>query len=215
MHEIEEEEQEHSVHWFSDNFISKITTKIECSLCKKVYKSTSYLGDIALDIINNKSVQQALDAYFDFESITGYKCAACKKGVSAKKKHQLKSAPKCICLQLRRFSTTKKISRNIEITPTLNMCKYFSKSQSRQWKYKLVGTINHIGKSLHSGHYKAVACTKNHVYEFDDSNVREVNTNLYEFNDNYVREINISLGKGNEAYLLFYELTEVILFYFL
>lgn len=205
------EHQKHSVSWFTDNFTAKIQTTIECSLCKTIYKSYGFLGDLALHVNKNKSVQQALDAYFDLQSLDGYKCTSCKKKVSANQKHSLKRAPKCLFLQLRRFSTTnKKISRNIEITPTLKLGKHFSKSQSREWNYQLVGIINHIGKDLHSGHYKAITYTENRVYEFDDSNVRELNTRVYEFNHSYVREVNTSLVKGKEAYLLLYELSEVI-----
>lgn len=191
------ENQKHSVHWFKNNFTTDIKTEIECLLCKKIYETTGCVGDLALDINRITSLQEALDGYFRVESID-FKCTDCNKQVAAKKKQFIVSAPNCLTLQLKRFSKqNKKININLNYAPELNLSTYFLERQSREWKYKLVGVINHIGETLEKGHYIATVCTANEVcYEFDDSNVSEINTGI---------------GTYNEAYLLFYELTKVIL----
>lgn len=194
----EMESLHHSMRWFESSFIADIRTIIQCSTCKNVFKSDGHCGDFCVNIYG-KSVQSALDMYFEWESVNAYSCPCCEKEVTAKKKFSLVSSPSCLCITLKRFSKNSKINRNVNITSELTTSDYFFDTPAddlpTQCKYKLVAVINHIGKTRSSGHYTTVVSQKDESYEFDDSVVRIVNGKA---------------NKGNEAYMLFYERTEVI-----
>lgn len=192
------EKQEHSALWFSNNFTANISTHVNCSSCGKVNRSTSEVVYFALHLQRDRSIQTALDSYFNYDDIE-YLCESCRTYDIAKKKHFLLSGPDYLCLQLRRFSELgEKITNEIEISLELSVGKHFSKPQAREWKYKLIAVVNHFGQSRHAGHYNTIVLTPNGLhYEFDDRNVREVSSNLV---------------SGKDAYILFYELIEVMLF---
>lgn len=194
------ETQKHSFKWFEDNFITDVRTIVQCLTCKTVFESNGHWGDFCLNINKQKSVQSALDVYFDWESVNGFDCNCCKKKVMAKKKYSLVSTPLCLCITLERFTKSSKINSKIEITLELTTSEYFVETPVDhplpQYKYKLVAVINHLGKTLSSGHYTAIAYVQNEEsYEFNDSNVCPINKDAI---------------KGDEAYILFYQRIEVI-----
>lgn len=196
--------EKHSLKWFVNNFVAEVRTLLRCSICKSIYQSDSHIGDFTVNINGKKSIQAALDMFFDGETVDDYQCTRCNKLVTAKKQFSLISAPSCLCVTLKRFSKNGKINRNIEVTRELTTTKYFVESPvnspKSQWKYKLVAVINHKGKTRISGHYTTIVCSQNNeFYEFDDSTVRQVNDTAI---------------KGNEAYILFYERSEVDKFNF-
>lgn len=194
----ETEKQQHYMAWFEENFVADFTTVVECSNCKSVSETDGTIGDFALDICGQKSVQTAMDLYFDYATVDDYKCVGCAKRVRAKKKHLLTSPPPCLSIQLKRFSKARgKLNTNIEISPELNISKYFAESPIHELKYKLVAVVNHLGKTCNDGHYTTIVHTRSEEY--------------YEFDDKAVRKVNANSIKGSEAYLLFYELIEVIL----
>lgn len=197
--EMEKQKQKHYLTWHEENFVADVKTVVECSVCKSSYETDGTIGDFALDIHGQKSVQSAMDLYFDSESVDGYLCVGCAKRVRMEKQHFLTSTPPCLSIQLKRFSESRgKLNTNIEISPELNLSNYFAESSVHELKYKLIAVVNHLGKTRHSGHYTTIVCTLNEAYyEFDDKDVRQVNANSI---------------KGCEAYLLFYELIEVIFY---
>lgn len=194
------EKQNHSAPWFANNFTADMETQIECSSCGTIHTTTGKVGDLTLEITGNESIQSSLDSYFNYDLIEDYECESRGRKIGvANKRHVLLTAPNCLCLHLKRFSgANKKIKDFIHITKELGLSRYFSKPQTREWKYKLVAVINHFGESVHVGHYNTIVIQSTDLfYEFDDRNVREVTSNMI---------------SGSQAYLLFYELIEVISF---
>lgn len=189
------EKQSHSTHWFVNNFSANIETHINCASCGTIHRSSVEVLDFALHLQGNQSIQIALDSYFHYED-TEYLCESCRTLDTAKKQHFLLSAPKCICVQLRRFSEQgEKLNDDIEISSELSLGKYFLKTEAAVWKYKLVAIVNHFGGSRSVGHYNTIVLAPDGVcYEFDDRNVRQVSSNLI---------------SGKNAYMLFYELVKV------
>lgn len=61
-----------------------------------------------------------------------------------------------------------------------------------------MAVINHFGENIHIGHYNTI--------------VLNAAEGCYEFDDRSVRKVSSSMISGKQAYLLFYELSEVILF---
>lgn len=192
------EQQPHSVRWFPNNFSIDLATHILCGSCGKVHKSSSEVTDLAIHVVKNGTVQDAVDSYFNYDDIQ-YQCEGCRAYVIARKKHFIVSAPAYLCIQIRRFSGQgSKITDKIEILPKLSVKQHFLKTQDSESAYKLVAVVNHFGESRNIGHYNAIIVTTNgEHYEVDDRNVRKVSSNLV---------------SGKNAYMLFYELTEVIIY---
>lgn len=189
------EKQPHSVRWFANNFTVNLATSVVCGSCGKVHESFNEVTDLALHVAGSRTVQTAVDSYFDHDDIQ-YLCEACRTFDIVKKKHFIVSASAYLCLQLRRFSNQgTKLTDEIEISSEISIRKHFLKTQDSESKYKLIAVINHFGESRNVGHYNTIVLTANgENYEFDDHNVRRVSSNLV---------------SGKDAYLLFYERVEV------
>lgn len=195
-HELDQ--QAHSARWFSNNFTVNLTTHVKCSSCGTVHESFSGVTDIAVHLKGNRSIQDAVDSYFNYDDIE-YMCEACRTYDIVKKKNFIQTAPACLCLQLRRFSERgTKITDTIEIASELSLRKHFFKTQVLEWKYKLVVVVNHFGESQNIGHYNTIVLTPNGEY--------------YELDDRTVRKVSSSLVSGKHSYMLFYELIEVTVF---
>lgn len=189
--------EKHSGLSFENKFNTEIITEVQCLTCKTVYKGNGTIGEFIVDIRGKKSIEIALQSYFEYTFVE-YKCITCKKEHLARKRTMLLRVPAYLCITLNRFtSTNTKFKGRIQITPNLNLTKYYCESQTSQWKYKLVAMINHHGSNFHRGHYTTLAFTDDGCYKFDDSDVIHVNGNEVE---------------GSEAYILFYQYYEVILF---
>lgn len=192
------ESQKHSARWFVDRFTVNIRTHVECLSCGTIHKSNGEVADFTLSVRGNQSIQSAVDTYFEYAASESH-CISCKDNKKSKMKYFLLNAPDCLCLHLRRFNKQyAKMKDDIEISSELKLSKYFLEKQACEWNYKLVAVINHFGESLHVGHYNTV--------------VLNANDDCYEFDDRSVRKVSSSMISANAAYLLFYELQEVILF---
>lgn len=174
------EEQPHDAHWFKKNFTANLATHVNCSSCGKVHESASEVVDFGLFLPGNDTIQTALDAYFDHDDID-FLCENCEALNVARKKHFLLTSPKCLCLQLKRFSSYgKKINDKIEVSLELSLANHFLQPETIGDKYRLVAIINHSGQAMHVGHYSTIVFTPdNTFYEFDDRSVREVSSNFF------------------------------------
>lgn len=190
--------QKHSDNSFENLFNTSITSEVKCSTCKTINKTLGSVSELFLDI-GKKSIENALQSFFEDE-VVQYRCESCKATVSARKKFFLEKAPDSLCIALKRFTASqRKINGNIDISTNLNLSQYFSENQTREWKYKLVAVINHIGKNPNSGHYTTITNIDNQYYMFDDSNVESISEN----------EV-----LGSNAYILFYQLIQVFYLFF-
>lgn len=114
------EKQPNSVRWFANNFTVDLATHVVCSSCGKAHESFSKVTDLALHVAGNRTIQAAVDSYFDHDDIH-FRCNNCKKFNIVKKKHFIVSAPAHLCLQLRRFSDRgTKLTDEIEISSELS-----------------------------------------------------------------------------------------------
>ncbi|KAG4074576.1 hypothetical protein HA402_004447 [Bradysia odoriphaga] len=167
------ERQPHYARWFSDNFSANLATHIKCNSCGKVHESRNEVQDFALDLVGNRSIQAAVDSYFNYDDVD-FLCEDCRTYDTLKKKYFILSAPSYLCLQLRRFSEQgTKITDTIEISG-LSLKNHFLKTQTLEWKYKLIAVVNHFGESQSVGHYNTIVLLPNGtVYEFDDRSVRQ------------------------------------------
>lgn len=184
----------HSAPWFTNNFSMKLATIITCNSCGKIHESTSQVTDLAIHLQGNRSVQAAVDSYFNYDDVD-FLCEECRTYDTVQKKHHILSAPPCLWLQLRRFSKQgTKITDKIEISG-LSLKKHFLRTRSSECNYKLVSVINHFGQSRNVGHYNTIILTPHGEH--------------YEFDDRSVRKVSSSLVSEENAYILFYTQIEV------
>ncbi|KAJ6642807.1 Ubiquitin carboxyl-terminal hydrolase 36 [Pseudolycoriella hygida] len=135
-------------------FQHDVTYVVICQNCKAESEIHHKTSEHVINVRGKTSVQEALNYYFEETYIDDKLCAVCKK-TSATKKYYLKSVPKCMHLVLNRFETDSKLLDDIELNNQLKVTKYHKGMNQEFHKYKLVSIINHIGTSLHRGHYTA------------------------------------------------------------
>ena len=142
-------------------------------------KSKTKIGERILSVpIPQKekvTLNDCLDHYTQIEKLTGdsqWRSEKENKLVDAYKRLQLKSLPKYLLIQLKRFSFFSYSNKNntpIDIPINLDLGNSV---------YNLRGIIYHMG-SVNGGHYVSIINHNNKWYLCDDANVSEVNVNNY------------------------------------
>lgn len=142
-------------------------------------KSKTKIGERILSVPipqkENVTLNDCLDHYTKIEKLTGdsqWRSEKEKKLVDAYKRLQLKSLPKYLLIQLKRFSFFSYSNKNntpIDIPINLDLGNSV---------YNLRGIIYHMG-SVNGGHYVSIINHNNKWYLCDDANVSEVNVNNY------------------------------------
>lgn len=179
---------------FNKLFEHQIKTSVQCGNCSNISTTREVVSAHIVNIQHQSTVQGAMNAYFDPQGLESYTCSSCGSINidGAKKTHFVEEPPKCFCLVLNRFQNTHtKIYHNLLLNPTLTLHKCDA-SNDKEFNYKLVSIVNHVGENLINGHYTATSCTELTNYEFDDSFVRRIDA-----------------VNGQYAYILIYELTVV------
>lgn len=178
----------------ADMFNANILTEVKCLTCNTAYTNSEVVGDFIIDVEGKRSVEEALHSFFESENIEEYNCIMCMTSVSATKTNFAISTPECLLIVLNRTAKSNrntKLNSDVYINEELIM-KCLVNGKIQRWKYKLVSTVNHVGRSYNSGHYNTNILTGSKIYLFDDSTVR--------------KQKKIS---GRNAYVLFYERFEV------
>jgi len=160
----------------------------ECSWIPEVFTS------IPVDVSNTDhcDLAEILLQYFNVESMNEWKCEKCKN-IGAQKQSQIWSMPEVLVLNLKRFHIDdshhiRKLYTEISITEQIN---FNLNSGTHIFNYQLTAVGNHYG-SYHGGHYNAICNVGDNKWmEFDDLNVKEVNTDF--------------LLNNRDAYILFYK----------
>jgi ubiquitin C-terminal hydrolase len=174
-------------------------SQVKCLTCKFPSNTIDPIMDISLDIKNCNSVEQALYRFTAAEILNNgnqYKCEKCKKLVDAQKQTTIKSLPKILTIQLKRFGylgSGKKVNRHVKFSEHMNLKAFLSDESSEKENvvdYNLVGVLVHAGHSCGSGHYFTFVKSSGSWYRIDDEQVQPVNK---------------SNVLSQSAYLLFYE----------
>ena len=148
--------------------------------------------------ISNPTLQSCLDnlckpGVLDEEN--QWYCPNCKKFVCAEQKTDIWKLPKCLIVQLKRFSPSatglRKVETNVQCPSEIDLSEYVKgPSDGKVNKYKLYAVIQHFGQ-LNSGHYVTNAyCESNDRWEC--------------FNDNCVTEVVNESARTAGAYVLLY-----------
>ena len=146
-----------------------------------------------LEIIQKKSLQQALDDFIKGEILEGdnaYFCDKCDKKVKALKRVCVKELPNVLILTLKRFEfnfdTMERFKLNsfCEFPEELDMLPYMretlfqdeEKLPPENYKYVLKGVLIHYGIS-EAGHYTSYVKTAENEWKyFDDEKISDFDT---------------------------------------
>jgi hypothetical protein len=161
------------------------------------------------------NIMQALDQVYNKEGeyIAGlFKCEQCAKSVRGRKTMALESTSDYLVIYIKRYDVNlQKIKSNFEIDLHLDLGKWSYSSihsgddheeakraaaafKSEDWKYDLVGTLNHDGVSMNAGHYFSV--------------IQKEDGSWWKFNDTTVTPFRKSVTEGNiggDCVMLFYK----------
>lgn len=183
---------------FAKLFEHVVVTSVKCPKCKKNSQTKQVYKGHVIDIHGWQTISDAINSYFATEMVGSFYCDNCNEkhenGVT--KNFVMESTPKILYLMLNRFRNgTHKIKDVIALNTQIQL--QVSTSNNPK-KYQLASIINHIGSNLVGGHYTAV--------------VRSPSNTFYEFDDTRVHKIDCPVGSN--AYILMYELSEVLFFCF-
>ena len=138
------------------------------------------------------NLNDLLDKFFEKEKIQfEYKCTNCLKVTSHEKVLKISKMPKILIISLQRMDHVNKIKNEIFVNfeDTLNISKYVDNDceNNINFEYKLYATINHHGE-FEFGHYYSIIklFSQKFWYEFNDSNVYQLESTLKKFENSYV-----------------------------
>ncbi|KAL1956215.1 hypothetical protein VTO42DRAFT_7562 [Malbranchea cinnamomea] len=196
--------------FFHRAFFGTLRSTVTCNQCGNSSRTEDPIMDLSLafQIQRKKKVLGAPDAaptldgclasYTAEEQLspTDYTCSECgAKG--ATKQLKLKKLPVILCMQLKRFDTSRAVSEKVDTKVSfplaINMLPYTTRPWSRDksdYDYDLLSVVVHLG-DIDSGHYLAYCRQGEQWFKFNDDRVTLVD------------EIEVM---GADAYLLFYTL---------
>ncbi|CAG0886728.1 unnamed protein product [Cyprideis torosa] len=159
-------------------------SKVTCHGCNTHSNTYDHFQDLHLNVNGKHTLDEALRAYFRKEEIgldecNKYSCDNCKRKCRAVKQFCIERPPNVLLICFKRFNMLgNKIGHQIAFTSTLDLQPYVNRCQNGQrHDYRLIGTVNHHGSSVNSGHYTAnVLVGEKDWYHFDDTRVSKINT---------------------------------------
>ncbi|KAF4663316.1 hypothetical protein FOZ61_001741 [Perkinsus olseni] len=179
--------------------------RIQCGNCGHVSSTFHFDMDISLSINRCRTIDECLTRYFApeiFKEQNAYKCAKCKRTVTAKKTTALYDAPMNLTLSLKRYGygrfggRRQKDGHYVKYEKELDLSKFIadsshSSSAAAPSKYTLSGVLVHSGATPQLGHYYAfVRNPAGFWYCCDDESVTPAKEHTV---------------LSQQAYILFYE----------
>ncbi len=180
--------------YISRIFGGSYCNQLKCTKCK--YKSITYNNflDLSLNVGGGiNSIKAGIDSFCKEERLSSgneWKCDGCKKKVQAVKEMKIHAVPNVLIVHFNRFSFDRyagKISKPIDFKMNLQV---YSNEENKNVDYELFGVIEHLGSSVHSGHYVAYVKGSNGLW--------------HEMNDERVNVVSVDHVPKKKAYILFY-----------
>ena len=172
-------------------FYGQNITQIVCGHCEKIHHTYEIFSSIMLPISKQMtSFEECMDAYFQKETLTTWKCDKCEKLSPSCKSLILWKTPDILIFIIKRFTDDmKKNNASIKMPLKMDLSKYSLDIKNNIYKLKSVSF--HIG-NFHNGHYFSKCLNQNDDswYNIDDLDVRCIK------ND----DLDLSLG-----YIYFYQ----------
>ncbi|XP_014501559.1 ubiquitin carboxyl-terminal hydrolase 26 isoform X2 [Vigna radiata var. radiata] len=168
-----------------DLFRGSVSHVTKCSQCGRDSEASSKMEDfyeLELNVKGLKSLDESLDEYLTVEELNGenqYFCESCKGRVDATRSIKLRTLPKVLNFQLKRYiflpktTTKKKVNSAFSFPAELDMRHRMSELSEFDLVYDLSAVLIHKGTGANSGHYIAHIKDVNtgQWWEFDDEHV--------------------------------------------
>ncbi|XP_034050471.1 ubiquitin carboxyl-terminal hydrolase 42 isoform X2 [Thalassophryne amazonica] len=172
-----------------------LRSRVKCLNCKGVSDTFDPFLDVSLEVKTAPSVSKALEQFVKPEPLDGenaYKCAKCKKMVTASKRFTIHRSSCVLTLSLKRFANFSggKITKDVKYSECLDLRPFMSQSQGEPQLYGLYAVLVHSGFSCHAGHYFCY--------------IKGSNGQWYQMNDSSVSVSDIRTVLNQQAYVLFY-----------
>lgn len=184
---------------------------VVCSSCNNYSNTVSPYNSLCLslpeELSENMTIYDCFEQLFNAENID-YTCEKCGNKEGNRMQRQILSKPKTIVIILKKYVNRGpfqiKVNNMIAYPKKLNIQNYYCSTDNGE--YELYGIINHMGRTLNSGHYYSYI--REPVREIE--NLEETITygdQWYECNDSHVGTIEEDKAMtSNNAYMLFYQL---------
>lgn len=160
---------------FGFSFIDKIFSGQQVSIvkcpCNHIVQTSEIYNSLNLSISNDSKLHTSFGQYFSPDTIPDYECDHCHNKTNATKMISILSFPDILIISLKRFTQQgQKIQSNYEILTELS----FNNINIGQLNYKLKVIVNHVGNSLHSGHYTSIIINSGNYYYIDDDKIIQI-----------------------------------------
>ena len=180
--------------WIIQDFYYMTVTVTKCNKCDYISFTHDPSNNLHAEIPSCETITlyDCIDHHLGQEKIPDWMCEKCKNKEGNIKENRIIDAPKILIIPFKRFKPNQhKNNKLITFPLILNMSSYILGDDNTA-KYKLFAIANHIGSSIHSGHYTAYC--------------RDVNSNnWFCYNDSNVSPISEANIVSNNAYVLFYQ----------
>ncbi len=180
--------------WIIQDFYYMMVTTTKCSKCNYMSITHDPSNNLHAEIpnCNNINLYDCIDHHLGQEKIHDWVCEKCKNKEGNFKENRLIDGPEILVIPFKRFKPNQQKNHKLITFPfLLNLSPYILGNDSTS-KYKLFAVANHLGSSIHSGHYTAYC--------------RDIDTdNWFCYNDCNVSPIAENKIVSNKAYVLFYK----------
>ena len=184
---------------------------VACNECNHYSNSVSPYNSLCLSLpetlTDNLTIYNCFEQLFNTENID-YKCEKCGNKEGNRMQRKILSKPKTLVIILKKYVNRGpfqiKVNNMISYPEKLNIQNYYCNVDKVD--YELYGVVNHMGRTLSSGHYYSYVREPVKDIANIDENIT-YGEEWYECNDSHVGQIEKEeVMKSNNAYMLFYQL---------
>jgi ubiquitin carboxyl-terminal hydrolase 12/46 len=152
-------------------FEGVLTNETKCMMCETITSKDESFMDLSVDVEQNSSLTACLNNFSRIETLSRqnkFWCEQCHSLQEAQKRLRIKSPPRVLVVQLKRFKFLEEIERYTKLNYRVAFPLDLKQSGVH---YRLGAVIIHLGAGPNQGHYIAVVRTAAHWLLFDDEHV--------------------------------------------
>jgi ubiquitin carboxyl-terminal hydrolase 12/46 len=181
-------------------FEGVLTNETKCMMCETITSKDESFMDLSVDVEQNSSLTACLNNFSRIETLSRqnkFWCEQCHSLQEAQKRLRIKSPPRVLVVQLKRFKFLEEIERYTKLNYRVAFPLDLKQSGVH---YRLGAVIIHLGAGPNQGHYIAVVRTAAHWLLFDDEHVHKMEESQLSsiFGSPYE-------SSSQTGYILFYE----------
>eukprot|EP01128_Nolandella_sp_AFSM9_P004747 TRINITY_DN218_c0_g1_i1.p1 TRINITY_DN218_c0_g1~~TRINITY_DN218_c0_g1_i1.p1 ORF type:complete len:2392 (+),score=371.06 TRINITY_DN218_c0_g1_i1:718-7176(+) len=205
-------------------FQTKLRQEVICSRDPShVSVSAVECNRLTVEVFKAHTLHEALDKYFEGESIENFKCESCAQSVVVTREFAIEVLPKHLVFNVSRFlfsvqGIREKVSKRFEYPMQLDMTPYMRPGVDRRHlparycHYQLAGVVVHSG-TIDAGHYYSFIKDRAHPdvwYRFDDKTVSpfdpaDLAAETFGGTQDWRQYNEREIWKNRNVYMLFYD----------